>query len=191
MKKCFGLLFSVMIIFFSLAPFVFGGCVASSKALKETDLLLLANTKHDQAQDVIIGALLKKNFGEASQKLIDALKKDSEQLVKKAEQQTTRNVSVFSVQAMSWKKLGEIVLGGVDVAIDIASDYMTNPWIKWGISAFTALMGYAGVKKVKSVRKKGKIKKEVLKRQDPLDAEKYDNLVKHVEKLVTIGEIKV
>ena len=163
-------------------------CVpASKKALEETNQNVLAGAKHDQVQDRVLGVLLKAQFGEKAKPLSDALNKDSDLIAKQAESTASKDVGIFN-----WSAIKNTVNSFLNTALNIAGDFaQSNPYLAWAGTAITLLTTYFGGKQIVVGRRKEKVKKEVLKRQDPNDALKYDSLVATVEKEIKEGKVKI
>lgn len=160
---------------------------ASKKALEETNQNVLAIAKHQQIQDKLHEVELKVIFGEKAKPYSDALKKDSEIIVKQAESTASKDVGIFN-----WSAIKNNVNSLLNTALNVAADFaQSNPYLAWAGTAITLLTTYFGGKQIVVGRRKEKVKKEVLKRQDPNDALKYDSLVATVEKEIKEGKVKI
>lgn len=171
-----------------LMALVLTSCMpASKKALEETNQNVLAGALHDQKEDQILELLLKDRFKEKAIPLVNALKNDSAVIAKQALETSKKDVGIFN-----WSAIENGVVSLLNTALNIAGDFAeTNPYLAWAGTAITLLTTYFGGKHVVVSRRKEKVKKEILKRQDPSDAKKFDDLVATVEKEVKEGKIKV
>lgn len=175
------------LLLFILSFSILGCTPASKKALEETNQNVLAIAKHDQIQDEVLELLLKAQFKEKSEKLSNALKKDSKIIAYQAESTASKDVGIFNLSAIK-NNINSLL----NTALNIAGDFAeTNPYLAWAGTVIGLLTTYFGSKQIVVGRRKQKVKKEVLKRQHPDDAKKYDDLVANVEKEIKEGKIKV
>jgi len=172
-----------------LIALVLTSCMPANKsALERTNKNVLAIAKHDQNQDKVISALVNKNFGAVPQ-VTEGLQNESANIAQVAEAETHADVGIFnwdsvkSFASATWNLLGDSVMTAVK-----ASPYGSA--IIAGITLIGGLLG-KGTFDGFLARRKEKVKKEVLKRQDPNDAKKFDDLVANVEKEIKEGKIKV
>lgn len=162
---------------------------ASKKALEETNQNVLAIAKHQQLQDKISGITNKKVWGDVIVPLNNALKKSSDTIASQAEETGKKDVGIFNFSAIT-NTVVNLIKDYGNIALDIAQSTPYGPMITAGLGIVTALVGKGTLDGVLS-RRKEKVKKEVLKRQHPDDAKKFDELVANVESGIKSGTIKV
>ena len=177
-----------LLIIVILMPLICG-CIASSKALEETNQNVLAQAKHNQLQDKVIDLTGKQVFGEVFKPVGVALKNSSNIIAEQAEQTGAKDTGIFDFSAIKNSVVG-IIKDGLNIALDIASSTPYGPMVTAGVGIVTTLLGKGALDGFLS-RRKEKVKKEILKRQDPSDAKKFDDLVANVEKEIKDGKIKV
>ncbi len=179
-----------MRIFLILSLLLIVSCVpASKKALEETNQNVLAIAKHAQMQDKIIGITNKKVWGDSVIPLNNALQNSSNTIVKQAEETGAKDVGIFNFSAIKNSVVG-LIRDGLNIAVDLASSTPYGPLITAGAGIVTTLLGKGALDGMLA-RRKEKVKAQVLKRQDPNDAKKYDELCKTVEDEIKQGKIKV
>jgi len=176
--------------FLILIVLVLTSCMpASKKALEETNQNVLAGAKHDQMQDKVIGLIGKKVFGEGFVPITNALQNSSGAIAKQAEETGAKDVGIFNWSAIK-NSVVTLVKDYGQIALDIAQSTPYGPMITAGVGIVTTLLGKGALDGILA-RRKEKVKKEILKRQDPNDAKKFDDLVANVEKEIKEGKIKV
>jgi hypothetical protein len=179
-----------MKLYLILIVLVLTSCMpASKKALEETNQNVLAIAKHAQMQDKVIGITTKKVFGESITPVNNALQNSSNLIAKQAEETGAKDVGIFNFSAVV-NTVVSLVKDYGQIALDIASSTPYGPMITAGVGVVTTLLGKGALDGILS-RRKEKVKKEILKRQDPNDAKKFDDLVANVEKEIKEGKIKV
>lgn len=169
--------------------FLITSCMPANKsALERTNKNVLAIAKHDQNQDKVISALVIKNFGEIPQ-FTEGLQNESANIAKIAEEETKADVGIFNWDAFktfataTWETFGDAIMTAVK----------SSPYGSAIIAGGTLISGLIGKGALDGffARRKEKVKKEILKRQSPDDAKKYDDLVASVTKEIKEGKIKV
>lgn len=173
-----------------LLALVLTSCIpASKKALEESNQNILAIAKHQQLQDKAIGITGKAAFGDKFVPVANALDRSSSAIVAQAESTGAKDVGIFNFSAIKNTVVGYIK-DGLNVAVDMASSTPYGPLITAGAGIVTTLLGKGALDGVLA-RRKEKVKKEILKRQHPEDAKKFDDLCKTVETEIKEGKIKV
>lgn len=177
----------IWILLFAVS-FVSACTPASKSALERTNQNVLAIAKHDQNQDKVISALVNKNFGAVPQ-VTNGLQNESAQIAQVAEAETKADVGIFNWDSVknfavaTWDTFGDSIMTAVKA----------SPYGSAIIAGTTLIGGLLGKGTFDGIlaRRKEKVKKEVLKRQNPDDAKKYDDLVASVQKDIKEGKIKV
>ena len=162
---------------------------ASKKALEETNQNVLAIAKHQQLQDKVSGITAKKVFGDAIVPVNNALKNSSDLITKQAEETGAKDVGIFNFSAVT-NTIVTLMKEYGGIALDIAQSTPYGPMITAGVGIVTTLLGKGALDGF-FARREEKVKKEILKRQHPDDAKKFDDLVANVEKEIKEGKIKV
>ena len=176
--------------FLILVVLVLTSCLpASKKALEETNQNVLAVAKDNQMQAKAIDLIGKKQYGDKFIPVGNALKNSSNVIAKQAEETGAKDVGIFNWSAIKNGVMG-LIKDGLDIALDVAGSTPYGPMITAGVGIVTTLLGKGALDGFLS-RRKEKVKKEILKRQDPNDAKKFDDLVANVEKEIKEGKIKV
>lgn len=173
-----------------LVAFLCFACMpADKKALERTNKNVADIAQHDIEQDKLNRALAIKVFGDMPQlpAALKAFEENGKNNLKNAVDETNKNVGIINADKF---KEGGFIEKTIDVVSDVAG---ATPWGSIITTALTILGGFLGKGTIDGIRsrRKEKIKKEVLKRQDPKDSKKFDDLVAAVEKEVKEGKIKV